>query len=821
MRLRNVTLELSAKAFKDDSESTMKAVCGKLFKQWERITCYADQVSVLLWIADGSEILEYAGNLDDAFEWAYWQGIASPKDLGRELTPEEEQNINLNPVKYRADAALRTYSWLKRLTEIIRETGMRMCEKNIRIGTAFDNGPEFSISDFKYNRHREIAKAHSIYPNSFVTCDAILNADSKAYAAFPDGIPEGTTLGRFLGGQYREFSRDLGFDYLWLSNGMGFGLETWGLVGALFDGKEFKPWLKAEAQENLLVFWRDFLKEYPDAQLETRGSNYSAGIEMSTDAAPLPWLYRNNIITAPVNSPSSSIYFNPGLSIAAWMSHIAELPPNGDIPFRYYIHDPWFLNSPWLDRYGREPWDIYPVMAISRVNAEGKIETANRAALLSCDDSFGNMPDIVPDEVLPHILEGFRTCSDAPGILLWVYPFEEYSQSDTPARTFNEECFIVDALQSGLPLNTVISTGNFRALASSNPEWFQQTICVIPAEVLRSSENIRILRALIASGCKMVVYGTLAGLGKDALELAGLTTGDSFDGEVRIDAQDIDICKNGNFNDNFMILPLFHNGTVCEHEAGARIVARAVKDGKSAVLASVHNIGKGEIAFVRSLSPYLEADPTAHNACLHPRRRLKASGSEMYPAERLIRQVLAEFGWEFRARLYEAGQMPPRLAISRHDGAFIFSGYAPDTTVTMEISSPFGIPLPVEREIRVEDGKGLFHLEKSIRFSCRTFVKQSGSGTISVKTLTLYHPKIKGRIDVIGLCNAELRFFPPPDCDFIRVVQRELDGIHGPVLSASGSKNQINTEIETTPSGCCHVIKNISGIVCIAWGKEK
>eukprot|EP00828_Plagiopyla_frontata_P038597 TRINITY_DN5066_c0_g1_i2.p1 TRINITY_DN5066_c0_g1~~TRINITY_DN5066_c0_g1_i2.p1 ORF type:complete len:259 (-),score=8.78 TRINITY_DN5066_c0_g1_i2:58-834(-) len=258
MRLRNVTLELSAKAFKDDSESTMEAVCEELFKQWERITCYADQVSVLLWIADGSEILEYAGNLDDAFEWAYWQGIASPKDLGRELTPEEEQNINLNPVKYRADAALRTYSWLKLLTEIIQETGMQMCGKNIRIGATFDNGPEFSISDFKYNRHREIAKAHSIYPNSFVTCDAILNADSNAYAAFPDGIPEGTTLGRFLGAQYREFAKDLGFDYLWLSNGMGFGLETWGLVGSLFDGKEFKPWLKAEAQDNLLVFWRDF-----------------------------------------------------------------------------------------------------------------------------------------------------------------------------------------------------------------------------------------------------------------------------------------------------------------------------------------------------------------------------------------------------------------------------------------------------------------------------------------------------------------------------------------------------------------------------------
>ncbi|MBN2643353.1 MAG: hypothetical protein JXR78_17005, partial [Victivallales bacterium] len=382
MKLKNVTLELSSKAFKDDSESTQREVCQKLFRQWQRLTAVADQISVMLWIADGTEILEYTGKLADSFEWAYWQGIANAGFFAKKQDCESNKNINLNPVKYRQDAMPRTYAWLKKLNEIIRETGQKY-GKPIRIGATFDNGPEFSISEFKYRKHREIAKANSIFPNSFVTCNAVLAADDHCYAAFPNGIPAGTSLGTFLGGQYRQFAEDLGFDYIWLSNGMGFGLETWGLTGALFDGVAFHPELKDHAQKELLNFWNDFIQAAPDATIETRGSNFTAGIEMSTDAAPLLWLYKNNLITAPVNSPSSAIYFNSGLSIAAWMSHIAELPENGDIPFRYYIHDPWFLNSPWLDRYGREPWDLYPVMAVARVLADGKVQTVNRAALLT------------------------------------------------------------------------------------------------------------------------------------------------------------------------------------------------------------------------------------------------------------------------------------------------------------------------------------------------------------------------------------------------------------------------------------------------------
>ena len=74
---------------------------------------------------------------------------------------------------------------------------------------------------------------------SFVCCYTKLHADSVHYAGFPDGIPEGMPFGTFFGRQCQHFLTDMGFDYLWLSNGFGFGMETWSTTGAVFDGKDF------------------------------------------------------------------------------------------------------------------------------------------------------------------------------------------------------------------------------------------------------------------------------------------------------------------------------------------------------------------------------------------------------------------------------------------------------------------------------------------------------------------------------------------------------------------------------------------------------
>ena len=63
-----VTLEMSLKPFKKTDEAYMRAVIANLFDQWRILIGEAKEVSVLLWTADGSEILDWHGDLDEEME---------------------------------------------------------------------------------------------------------------------------------------------------------------------------------------------------------------------------------------------------------------------------------------------------------------------------------------------------------------------------------------------------------------------------------------------------------------------------------------------------------------------------------------------------------------------------------------------------------------------------------------------------------------------------------------------------------------------------------------------------------------------------------
>src|ERR1019366_1806811 len=58
----------------------------------------------------------------------------------------------------------------------------------------------------------------------------------------------------------------------------------------------------------------------------------------------------------------------------------------------------------------------------------GKVTPPAFLEFLTIDNSYGEMPDECPNEVTPHILSAMDHFSDAPGVLTWVYPFEEFHQ---------------------------------------------------------------------------------------------------------------------------------------------------------------------------------------------------------------------------------------------------------------------------------------------------------------------------------------------------------------------------------------------------------
>ena len=520
----NITLELSLKPFKKVDKNYIQSVCAKIFSQWRPLLKDRESISVMLWASDGSEILDYAGNPCDEFVWGRFWGTANKPFLAED--EPLETSLHNRTHCYLPDAPKMTYGILKTIIACLKEEGKRAFpDAEIRVGETFDIGPEFSKSDFKYNRHTEICSGMVLDGEfGFVDATARLNADTRKYAAYPNGIPQDTPFGTFLGKQSEIFLTDMGFDYLWLSNGLGFSANPWDKTGKIFDGKKYYPDKLEETKENVFKFWKLFREEcsFP---LETRGTNNSVGIDYASDGVPLHDIYNADLdITAPPNSPWAALNDNYGLEVMGHMTRICELP-GGKFPFRYYIHDPWWLNSPWYDRYDGSPCDIYLPMAISRITADGKVESANSLNILTIDNSFGDMPDSCVNEPLPHILKAEKNSADSPAPLVWVYPMREYTTShdETLLKEMNlGDNYICDAINDGFPLCDVVSTDNF---LKHDCGLYRDSILISPVPV--SPAVLDKLMLFAKDGVKVMMYGT-----KEKLD-----TVKEFEGLVKLDVE--------------------------------------------------------------------------------------------------------------------------------------------------------------------------------------------------------------------------------------------------------------------------------------------
>ena len=96
---KKLDLEVSLKPFADHSEAGIRAVGKKIFSQWRTLIENAEEISLMFWAADGSEILEYNGKMEDRFEWCKWIGVANPHGESSTL-PREQQTIHAHPRYY-------------------------------------------------------------------------------------------------------------------------------------------------------------------------------------------------------------------------------------------------------------------------------------------------------------------------------------------------------------------------------------------------------------------------------------------------------------------------------------------------------------------------------------------------------------------------------------------------------------------------------------------------------------------------------------------------------------------------------------------------
>lgn len=760
-RFNNITFEMSLKPFKKNNQAFIDSVSQEIFKQWSSLIRHTDTVSIMLWTADGSEILDYSGQLNQPLEWAMYIGNPNTEYEVNSF-PDENLSLHERAFTYMDNPPSFTYADLKYIVSALKREGKTLTGKPIRVGATFDPGPEFAKSEFKYKKHPEICMAATMGEKTFVVSYATLNADNDSYAGFPQGIEQNTPLGTFFGRQSQHFLSDLGFDYLWLSNGFGFGMETWKATGAVFDGESFYPEKILDIREKIIEFWELFRNECPDFRIETRGTNLSTGIDLAADGVDLSRIYNGGFnLLPPPNSPWAALNGDFGLELTGYMSRIAELPDSRYL-FRYYTHDPWWANSPWLDRYGRNSHDIYLPMAISRINNEGEVKNPTHLNFLTIDNSYGDMPLQVPDEVISHILQARRMSPDKPGPVVWIYPFEEYhewatNQRERLAEMYYGDWLIRQAINEGFPINTVVSTKNYTAIEQSGQNIFDESVLVtiIPPS---GSELENQLIEFVKNGGKLIIYGPVVNAGKNFLNFLNIEPVTPLSGEFQLNV----LTKFDNTEDNSP-MSLRH----IDKMSGGGIETIMAKQNTSdtKVYASVNQADKKRDVIVFRQNKEWNGGAVCYvrgtNSASYKGGHLLTPDNpkEWFSGPSLLRYSLGLFDFSIVYDKKHPDIKNPVNCISRNDNAFWFSGYVPNLTVEQRFRFPQGAPIFTGWETEIKEGWSTYRFPKAFFEECRIFVEQE-SGIISCFEIPRRYKKER-RIQITGLSDSKIRFYPP------------------------------------------------------------
>ncbi|WP_251860142.1 hypothetical protein [Clostridium sp. Marseille-Q2269] len=763
-KLREFTLEMSLKPFKVKENDYIENVCITLFEQWKPLLKNTEVVDVLLWIGDGSEILEYSGDANKNIEWARYIGRANEfhGDWSKEKDPEKI-GPHAKRYLYCENPPEFTYGDIKTIIRIIKKIGNEITGKQIKVGATFDPGPEFAVSEFKYNRHPEICTAGTMGDKSFVVSYETLHEDNYVYKAYPNGIKEGTPFATFLGKQCNEFLKDMEFDYIWFSNGFGFGAENWATTGPLFDGKTFSQDNSKviDVKNKTLNFWKLFRAECPDYEVQTRGTNLSVGIDFATDGVATKEIYDGDFnIVPPPNSPWAALDKNFGLELSGYMSRISELPHDSKYMYRFYLHDPWWINSPWFDRYEGEPHDIYMPLAISRINSNLEIENPSYMNLLTVDTSFGELPDEAVNTVTPHVAKAIKMAPDKAAPIVWVYPFNEYQNVEkyngkyNLKKAFFEDWFITSSINAGMPISTVVSTEIFSNHTLENNKYYRGSTLLCPVPYKDSIFEKSLIK-YVENGGDVLLYGSLTNAGEEILNLLNIQITDAISGELTVNFKSLN-----EFEKEYVSNTIKHDSNISDGGIDTIIrdknisyeVLSTVTDGINERVTGIYGEKDGKIVWVRGSNAN---EVKEGSNLLVPHDNKKYFNSELQ-----LRHAMKKFNYHIEFLKKDIKSKMPALTIHRNNNAFIFSGYFPDTTVSMKMRFPLGVPLLIGHEVFIEDGYGVYNFPRSFNRECRVFVTQGENGPIS---MTEYGPVsivMKRRVLLEGLKNATVYVFP-------------------------------------------------------------
>ena len=142
---RHGALEVGPKVLFRKDDAFLDGFFTELFRSYRQLLKHADAVSLLFWLGDGTEILQFSGDPAQPIAWARWQGFAHP--AGDPPRP---------PVLYADHPVELDYADVKRIVAAARRACADVFGKPLSFVLPFDPGSEFTEAPFRYERHPEI-----------------------------------------------------------------------------------------------------------------------------------------------------------------------------------------------------------------------------------------------------------------------------------------------------------------------------------------------------------------------------------------------------------------------------------------------------------------------------------------------------------------------------------------------------------------------------------------------------------------------------------------------------------------------------------------
>ena len=304
------------------------------------------------------------------------------------------------------------------------------------------------------------------------------------------------------------------------------------------------------------------------------------------------------------------------------------------------------------------------------------------------------------------------------------------------------------AVNQGLPLNTVVSTGNLARIMAADPGRLAESVLISPVPDADTGWE-GALHAHWERGGRVLLYGPLDHASPRLAEFLGCRFAEPLDGDFEVEARlECDAIESGAYGTVLRHSPLLSAGGLRVAAAKAPL-AVARRDGGERIVAAT-----GErVVWVRGT---VACDPERTGGHL----LVPLDPAAFFPAELLVRMGLRPLGVELSVEKMRAGLPTPMVCASRHDNGFVFAGYSADTTAAIQLRLQQGAPVLDNTETRIVDGRARYAPPKSWVAECRVFVEQAAAGPVGCRTRHSGHPAVAERLEVNGLADATVRFYP-------------------------------------------------------------